>query len=684
MRENANRKILIVGSSAKKSILFAAMLLLAVSVSMAQQASPGIPPVSMRNKLYLPKINEPVGQADGEGLAGPIDGPKRLDRMDGNRIANASRGLTIPFWTDSFSYQGLTYKYSMVGTDPKRGSATTTVPTVIIPMRFVFENGLVWDASADNIDGQTSVQGIVNSPVFQDYDFTPGGTSVGNTQYGDAFQRANFWNSVSRRSPNYHVRLGQPVIAPAFEVFVPNDKVTFYPEGNGNLYPSIDQDLIEQATTNAILSANISPQKLAIVVWGDVQGTFTGGYHRTVPLANGVQTYVATGYHPRIPFFRHPDTAILSHEVLEWLDDPFDDNFTPGWNFAFVDYPRCLSQITADELEVGDVFEFTPAGFVEINTANGVYHLQEGAFLDYFTRKSSSRSVNGQYSFFGVAASPSLPCVGHLEIQPTLIEYPNAAITVADGINDWGQVVGIFVDQTNIVHGFIYDRGRYTPLDYPGAIETDLNGINNWGQISGYYLDPAGLPHGFVFSQGTFSPVDFPGAADTAVIGINSRGDIVGGYDDAFAITHGFALRNGQYRTVDAPFGSQTQVISINNFRHMIGYSWNDPNGPFSGFILGSSGFSRFDFPAALDTFPNAINDNDQHGGVFDEYDIFYGTVDGFGYVTIDGRPYALYYYLLGMNNRNQIVGNAFNNITNRRIGFVATLPTPNYSTGGN
>src|SRR5207253_7394261 len=47
----------------------------------------------------------------------------------------------------------------------------------------------------------------------------------------------------------------------------------------------------------------ISPQKLAIVVWGDVQGTLTSGYHRNVPVANGIQTYIATGYHPRIPVF---------------------------------------------------------------------------------------------------------------------------------------------------------------------------------------------------------------------------------------------------------------------------------------------------------------------------------------------------------------------------------------------
>jgi len=68
-------------------------------------------------------------------------------------------------------------------------------------------------------------------------------------------------------------------------------------------------------------------------------------------------------------------------------------------------------------------------------------------------------------------------------------------------------------------------------------------------------------------------------------------------------------------------------------------------------------------------TAPNAINNQDQHGGVFFDFN------GAYGYVTISGHPYALYYYVLGMNNQNQIVGNAFNQITNRRVGFVATLP---------
>src|SRR5262249_30835989 len=155
---------------------------------------------------------------------------------------------------------------------------------------------------------------------------------------------------------------------------------------------------------------------------------------------------------------------------------------------------------------------------------------------------------------------------------------------------------------------------------------------------------------------------------DTLPYGINSRGDIVGGYDTPSAITRGFAFQNFKFRTIDAPFGAQTQVLSINNLGQMAGYSFDDPSGPLSGFIFDGSGFNRFDFPGASISAPNAINDQGEHGGVF--FDPF----GGYGYVTIDGRLYALNYYLLGINNQNQIVGNAFNFITNRRIGFVATL----------
>ena len=116
--------------------------------------------------------------------------------------AGGSRGLpvagdTIPHWTGQFSYRDTTYDYTMVGTDPRRGSATTVIPTVLIPVRFEISDGSGTDAGTQLVDGITAAQGIVASPIFQPHDFTEAGISVGRTQYADAYQRANFWTDVS-------------------------------------------------------------------------------------------------------------------------------------------------------------------------------------------------------------------------------------------------------------------------------------------------------------------------------------------------------------------------------------------------------------------------------------------------------------------------------------------------------
>jgi hypothetical protein len=82
----------------------------------------------------------------------------------------SSRAETIPTFTSSFTdpTNGKTYHYTMVGTDPSKGNVTTTIPTVIIPMRFEF------DASADPnvsvLDGTDKVAATMSSPVFQSAD----------------------------------------------------------------------------------------------------------------------------------------------------------------------------------------------------------------------------------------------------------------------------------------------------------------------------------------------------------------------------------------------------------------------------------------------------------------------------------------------------------------------------------
>ncbi len=115
----------------------------------------------------------------------------------------------LPTWTSSFSYNGKIYPYRMIGTDPSQGSATTTVPVTIVPLKIVFSDGTTFD-------GSQQVTNVLNSPLFQAASF-----SSGDTQFGDAMQRAEFWKIVSKSSSDYHVLLAAPTIAPVVTIHVP-------------------------------------------------------------------------------------------------------------------------------------------------------------------------------------------------------------------------------------------------------------------------------------------------------------------------------------------------------------------------------------------------------------------------------------------------------------------------------
>src|SRR6516225_7756300 len=69
----------------------------------------------------------------------------------------------------------------------------------------------------------------------------------------------------------------------------------------------------------------------------------------------------------------------------------------------------------------------------------------------------------------------------------------------------------------------------YTSIDYPGAARSRANGINDRGDIVGIYLDSSGVWHGYLLSGGTFTTIDAPGSIQTRTTSINNRG-VIGGY----------------------------------------------------------------------------------------------------------------------------------------------------------
>ena len=101
-----------------------------------QEESKGI--MSLRDLTSGSSSRSPANANTREGCRDGTAFLKRRDEERGVQLRPESLQNTIPFWSDTFSYHGLEYKYKMVGTDPQKSNETTVIPTVIIPLRFIF------------------------------------------------------------------------------------------------------------------------------------------------------------------------------------------------------------------------------------------------------------------------------------------------------------------------------------------------------------------------------------------------------------------------------------------------------------------------------------------------------------------------------------------------------------------
>jgi hypothetical protein len=236
-------------------------------------------------------------------------------------------------------------------------------------------------------------------------DFNQGGTDVGKTQYGDAYQRANFWSDVMTNT-NYHLLFAKAVVAPEQTLTVPSNEGSVIanpwsgiPTGTAdiNWFDSQLQTIMKKFT-------QIKPNVLPVFVTYNVYltefgGCCIGGYHSANAGAPTGQTYA---YTTTISQFGagvfSQDIGALSHEIGEWILDPFTTNNSP-----------CGIMENGDPLETENNFGDYPY------TVNGfTYHPQDLVFVDYFGA-SSSLPVNGWHTFQnetnanGVCSRGSIP-----------------------------------------------------------------------------------------------------------------------------------------------------------------------------------------------------------------------------------------------------------------------------------
>jgi hypothetical protein len=326
-------------------------------------------------------------------------------------------------WHGSFVDRlGHTVNYTMAGTDPATNNAPTSIPVVIIPLRMVYRTATgttVFDPNAHVVTGTTSnvTDMTKSSPVFTStVQWISAHQNLGATQYIDAYQRGNFWKYV-QTNRNYHVLLNPITVANEQTIVVdPADGGTEINRftkrgtiGTMEINPFDAQLNVFMSRIRAV-KPSVFPLFLSYNVYlTQFGGCCIGGYHSDTFPSHRSQTY---GYATFVddpaptradkqPFSE--DISAVSHEVGEWMDDPFVDNAVPD-----------CDDNTGGSLENGDPLEINPVhryGVFSVRSNGFNFHPQSLVYLPYFGAPRTT-SVGKSYSFKGFTYDGVKVCNG--------------------------------------------------------------------------------------------------------------------------------------------------------------------------------------------------------------------------------------------------------------------------------
>jgi probable HAF family extracellular repeat protein len=175
-------------------------------------------------------------------------------------------------------------------------------------------------------------------------------------------------------------------------------------------------------------------------------------------------------------------------------------------------------------------------------------------------------------------------------------------------------VLGNYDDSRNVCHSFLLTaKGALTAVEPFGDVPTQANGRNQNGQIVGAYQDQGGATHGFLQDGGTVRSIDIdkPGVTGTVVTDINDAGEMVGAYRIG-NVLHGFRMDGPAVTYLDDVSGAAATVpLAINNGGDVVG-AYVDASGQHGFVILGGTLTTRDDIIAAY-----GINDRREVVGIF-------------------------------------------------------------------
>jgi hypothetical protein len=349
-------------------------------------------------------------------------------------------GLPLFSFDARAARDGHRYKGTMIGSSPFTHPHSVSVPAFIVPV--ILHIHSVATAIDPDTGAITSVPGdftvdptardnvclaapnnvpaklLRQSPIFEPANFSFGGTSVGKTQYIDAFMRANFFN-LPGVAGKYHLKFGPVTPLQAIEIDVPAsegvaiDAAAFF-GGCGTLTfidiswwdQLLNATLLPELAEEGVNASNLPVFFLYNSVLGGpsigLGDCCVGGYHSLAGFPTPTATYSVADFDTTGLFgVAFANTAVIAHELGEWANDPYTINLVPPWGDT--------GQVSGCQgnLEVGD--PLTGTIVPTVTQPNGfTYDLQELAFFSWFFGGAST-GINGWFSNNGTFTTDAGP-----------------------------------------------------------------------------------------------------------------------------------------------------------------------------------------------------------------------------------------------------------------------------------
>ena len=199
--------------------------------------------------------------------------------------------------------------------------------------------------------------------------------------------------------------------------------------------------------------------------------------------------------------------------------------------------------------------------------------------------------------------------------EPLSFLWENGSVTLLDlgldlplptGINDAGVIVGSGLDfESFSFPSFTYQDDALETFFYPGSLATLASGINNQGDVVGVFESLTTFGS-FVKEGDGFRAITALGFDEVIASGINDAGTIVGAVY-AGETSNGYIWNNEMAEVFSHPDGD-SELISVNNSGMLVGGVFPE-NEVGRSFVFDGRDFIDVAFPGADETIVWDLND---------------------------------------------------------------------------